>query len=109
MVEPSQPASVIPRRHSFAVSLFFACLFALSNSGFDNSEGLFHYQVARLFVDTGNIGFDQPQVGIFTTAPNGRTYASHEFGNVAMLIPMAAFNSATGKLMRERGIAEERI
>jgi hypothetical protein len=89
--------------------IFFLCLFWLTNCGFDTSEAINHYKVAVLFVETGNIGFDEPVKGVFTTAPNGRTYASHEFGNILLLIPTAAVNSAAHQALTSRGIAPERV
>jgi len=91
--------------------LFALCLFCLTNSGsgFDSSEGQDHYRVAKHFVETGQIGFEQPVTGIFTTAPNGRTYASHEFGNVLLLIPAAAANHALDRLLTSSGVGPEKV
>jgi len=47
--------------------------------------------------------------GVFTTAPNGRTYASHEFGNIFLLIPTAGANYALGALLTSYGLAPERV
>ena len=84
-------------------------LFTLTNCGFDTSEGESHYMVANLFVETGNIGFPEPRGGVFTTAPNGRTYASHEFGNVLCLIPTAALNHVLGRTLPSVGVAPSRV
>jgi hypothetical protein len=89
--------------------LFALCLFAFTNSGYDSSEGQYHYKVAKHFVDTGQIGFDQPVDGIFTKAPNGRTYASHEFGNVLLLIPTAAANRVVENLLTSARISKEKV
>ncbi len=89
--------------------LFALSLFCLTNSGFDTSEGQYHYMVAKHFVETGQIGFENPQTGAFTTAPNGRSYASHEFGNVLLLIPTAAANHALDRLLTSRGVGPEKV
>ena len=89
--------------------VFALCLFCLTNSGFDSSEGQDHYKVAKHFVETGQIGFEQPATGIFTIAPNGRTYASHEFGNVLLLIPTATANHALNRLLTSSGIGLEKV
>ncbi|MBD2102748.1 hypothetical protein H6F94_17990 [Leptolyngbya sp. FACHB-261] len=80
------------------VFIFFWSLFALTNSGFDNSEGGFHYQVAEHIIETGQLGFETSQPGIFTVAPNGRTYASHEIGNTLFFLPIAWLNLTLQKL-----------
>lgn len=77
----------------FNVFVFFWAIFALSNSGFDTSEGEFHYRVAEQIVKHGQLGFDTPQVGVFILAPNGRTYGSHEIGNTLFLLPTAFINN----------------
>ncbi|MBD2778414.1 glycosyltransferase family 39 protein [Iningainema tapete] len=74
------------------VFIFFCSLFALTNSGFDNSEGLFHYQVAVQLIKHGKLGFDTLPEGIFQLAPNGRAYAGHEIGNTLFLLPTAFIN-----------------
>jgi hypothetical protein len=74
------------------VFLFFVGCFFLTNSGVDTSEGVYHYRVAEQIIRHGQLGFDQNQVGIFTLAPNGRTYASHEIGNTLFLLPTASIN-----------------
>lgn len=74
------------------VFVFYWALLALTNSGLDNSEGGFHYQVAEHIIKHGQLGFDTPQPGIFSIAPNGRTYASHEIGNTLFFIPTAFIN-----------------
>lgn len=76
----------------FNVFIFFWAVFALSNSGFDTSEGEFHYQVAEQIVKHGKLGFDADRAGVFITAPNGRTYGSHEIGNTLFLLPTAFVN-----------------
>lgn len=75
-----------------SVFAFYCALFALSNSGVDSSEGLFHYQVAVQIIKQGQLGFDTPQDGIFQLAPNGRTYAGHEIGNTLFMLPTAFIN-----------------
>jgi hypothetical protein len=76
----------------FNVFIFFWALFALSNSGFDNSEGVFHYQVAAQIVKHGQLGFDNLPSGVFQFAPNGKAYASHEIGNTIFMVPTAFIN-----------------
>jgi Dolichyl-phosphate-mannose-protein mannosyltransferase len=76
----------------FSVFIFFWALFALSNSGFDNSEGVFHYEVAVQIVKHGHLGFDKLPSGIFQLAPNGKAYASHEIGNTLFMLPIAFIN-----------------
>jgi len=89
--------------------VFALCLFYLTNSGFDTSEGQDHYRVAKHFVETGQIGFERPVTGVFTTAPNGRTYVSHEFGNVLLLIPTAAANHALDRVLTSSGVGPEKV
>jgi hypothetical protein len=76
----------------FSVFTFFWALFALTNSGFDNSEGLFHYQVAVQIIKHGKLGFDTLPEGIFIVAPNGRAYGGHEIGNTLFMLPTAFIN-----------------
>jgi Dolichyl-phosphate-mannose-protein mannosyltransferase len=76
----------------FNVFIFCWALFALSNSGFDNSEGVFHYEVAVQIVKHGQLGFDKLPSGVFQFAPNGKAYASHEIGNTLFMIPTAFIN-----------------
>ena len=76
----------------FNVFIFFWALFALSNSGFDNSEGVFHYKVAVEIVKHGRLGFDKLPSGVFQFAPNGKAYASHEIGNTLFMLPTAFIN-----------------
>jgi Dolichyl-phosphate-mannose-protein mannosyltransferase len=84
------------------VFLFFIGCFFLTNSGVDTSEGVFHYKVAEQIIRHGQLGFDQTQVGIFTTAPNGRSYASHEIGNTLFLLPTAFVNVFLSGLLSGR-------
>ena len=49
----------------FNVFIFLWALFALSNSRFDNSEGVFHYEVAVQIVKHGQLGFDKLPSGVF--------------------------------------------
>lgn len=64
--------------------------FWLTNGGLDQSEAEYHFQVARQIVSKGRLGFDREMNGIFTQAPNGVTYASHEIGNTLLNLPLAA-------------------
>lgn len=76
----------------FNVFIFSWALFALSNNGFDNSEGIFHYEVAVQIVKHGKLGFDMLPSGVFQFAPNGKAYASHEIGNTLFVLPTAFVN-----------------
>lgn len=90
--------------------LFFLSVFWLTNSGFDTSEAGFQYEVAKRFVTTGQISFEQPQLhGVFSVAPNGRTYGSHEFGNTLFLIPAAVIGQGLGAVLTRTGMPGDRI
>jgi hypothetical protein len=82
-----------------AVFVLFGSIFCLTHSGFDSSEGMGHYKVAELIIREGALGFEQPQDGIFSQAPNGRTYASHEIGNTLFLLPAAALNGGLDRFV----------
>ncbi|BAZ41407.1 hypothetical protein NIES4101_73730 [Calothrix sp. NIES-4101] len=75
-----------------SVFIFFWAIFALTNSGVDSSEGLFHYEVAVQIVKHGQLGFATQPEGIFQVAPNGRFYAGHEIGNTLFMLPVAFVN-----------------
>jgi hypothetical protein len=77
-------------------------VFLLTSAGFDNSEGGFHYMVAQQILRHGSLGFADPQDGVFTVAPNGRTYASHEIGNTLFMLPVAGFNIVLEKALANR-------
>ncbi|WP_017661066.1 glycosyltransferase family 39 protein [Baaleninema simplex] len=76
-------------------------LFALTNSGFDTSEGTEHYFLAEHIVRTGRLGYtpDEIPIRLSYTAPNGNSYGSHEFGNVLFLLPTATLNLAIGAVL----------
>jgi hypothetical protein len=76
----------------FDVFIFFWAWFALTNNGWDNSEGSQAYLVAEQIVKHGKLGFDEPPEYLFNVAPNGRSYLAHEFGNVAFMLPTAFVN-----------------
>ncbi|MCP6762660.1 MAG: hypothetical protein NHB32_28770 [Fischerella sp. CENA71] len=92
------------------LNLFVFCfaLFALTNSGFDSSEGVFHYHVAVQIIKHGQLGFDTVQDGVFQVAPNGRSYAGHEIGNTLFLLPTALFNVILENIL-SRFISQETI
>lgn len=92
----------------FHLFIFFWALFALTNTGSDNSEGLFHYQVAYQIIKHGQLGFDTPQLGVFQIAPNGRTYAGHEIGNTLFMLPTALINVLLENLF-SRFLSPEKI
>jgi len=80
-------------------------VFLLTSAGFDTSEGTYDYRIAHLILTQGALGFATPAEGMFEDggctylAPNGRTYAYHEFGNVLFLIPAAAINIVLEKTL----------
>ena len=74
-------------------------VFVLTSAGFDTSEGGFHYMIAHQILTERSLSFEGPRDGIFTVAPNGRTYASHEVGNTLFLLPVAAFNIVLEKAL----------
>ncbi|HEU5117450.1 MAG TPA: glycosyltransferase family 39 protein, partial [Isosphaeraceae bacterium] len=55
------------------------------------------------------MSFDHPMQGIYTVAPNGRTYASHEFGNTLFLLPTAFVNHLLSQTLTRAGMSPERI
>lgn len=83
-----------------AIFLLFWSILAIVNSGWDTSEGNYHYAVAEHIIKTGRLGFDEFRHGIFTLAPNGRTYASHEIGNTLFYLPVAFINLSIDSLLR---------
>lgn len=85
----------------FSIFTFYFALFALSNSGVDSSEGLFHYQVALQIIKHGQLGFNTPQDGVFQLAPNGRIYAGHEIGNTLFMLPTAFINVMLERLLSQ--------
>ena len=96
-----QPGSVSATLVS-EVRLVFALIlsvFLLTSAGFDTSEGGFHYMIAHQILTEGSLSFAEPRDGVFTVAPNGRTYASHEIGNTLFLLPVAGFNIVLEKVL----------
>lgn len=75
-----------------SVFIFFWTIFIISNSGFDTSEGGYHYQVAVQIIKEGRLSFDTLPPGVFQVAPNGKFYAGHEIGNTLFLLPIAFIN-----------------
>jgi hypothetical protein len=71
---------------------FLLSIFFLTSAGYDTSEGSYDYAVARQIWTEGALSFSQPREGVYTVAPNGRTYASHEIGNTLFLLPVAGVN-----------------
>lgn len=92
----------------FNVLVFFWVLFALTNCGFDTSEGGYHYQVAVQIVKHGHLGFDNQPAGVFQVAPNGRFYAGHEIGNTLFMLPTAFVNCLVENIF-SRFISQENI
>lgn len=91
--------------HVFA---FFWAIFALTNSGMDSSEGDYHYQVAVQIIKHHRLSFDTLPSGIFTTAPNGLSYASHEIGNTLFMLPTALVNTVLESILSNK-VNPERI
>ncbi len=89
------------------VLVFFLCSFWLTNSGFETSEAVYQYAVARNVVETGRLGFDHPMEGIFHTAPNGMTYGAHEIGNAVVLIPVATLGAVANRVLLRLGFKPE--
>ncbi|MEH1780015.1 MAG: hypothetical protein V7L26_13015 [Nostoc sp.] len=92
----------------FHTLIFFLALFALSNCGFDTSEGRYHYQVAVQIIKHGQLGFDTLPNGVFQVAPNGRFYAGHEIGNTLFMLPTAFINVGLENIL-SRFISQENI
>jgi len=95
----------IPATLRTEIILVFALVcsvFILTSAGFDTSEGLYHYAIAHQVLAEGTLGFAQPRPGAYTIGPNGRTYASHEFGNTLFLLPVAGLNIALEKALASR-------
>lgn len=90
------------RREAVCIWFIFAAFYALTNNGFDTSEAKYHYAVATQLLTRGSLSFDHKMEGVFTTAPNGRTYASHEIGNTLLLLPVAAVNLTLGRILATR-------
>jgi len=80
------------RREILLIWISVGCIYLLTTRGYDDSEGKYHYAVARQILTRGELSFDHPMPGVFTVAPNGRTYASHEIGNALFQLPIAAVN-----------------
>lgn len=83
-----------------SVFIFFWALFALTNNGIDLSEGRYHYLLAEQIVRNGRLDFDSvPPDSVFSVAPSGKLYASHEIGNALFLLPTAFFNIFLEKIL----------
>lgn len=83
-----------------SVFVFFWALFALTNNGIDLSEGRYHYLVAEQIIKYGRLDFDSvPPDSVFSLAPNGKYYASHESGNTLFLLPTTAVNLLIEKIL----------
>jgi len=84
-------------------SIFWA-IFALTNSGFDTSEGSGHYYIAEHFIKTSQLGVPPGQNFIDTdyVAPSGWRYGAHEIGNTLFMLPTALFNVLLANLLAGR-------
>jgi hypothetical protein len=85
-----RPLSV--RRESALVFVALLSTFILTSSGFDTSEGGYHYQIARQIVTAGTLSLPSGGDGPLIVGPNGRVYGMHEIGNTVPLIPVAIVN-----------------
>jgi len=89
-------------REALLIWIGIGCIYLLTARGYDDSEGKYHYAVAKQILTHGELGFDHPMEGVFTVAPNGRTYASHEIGNTLFQLPIAAVNLWLEPLLASR-------
>jgi hypothetical protein len=81
---------------------FLLSIFFLTSAGYDTSEGSYDYAVAHQIWIAGTLGFSQHREGVYTVAPNGRTYASHEIGNTLFLLPAAGVNAVIERELASR-------
>jgi len=81
---------------------FLLSIFILTSAGYDTSEGSYDYAVAHQIWTEGALSFSQPREGVYTVAPNGRTYASHEIGNTLFLLPAAGVNVVLERALASR-------
>jgi len=111
MDEKQQRKTSVPASLRSEILLVFGLVlsaFLLTSAGFDTSEGTYDYRIAHLILTQGALGFATPAEGMFEDggctylAPNGRTYAYHEFGNILFLIPAAAVNIVLEKALVSR-------
>src|ERR1017187_9001889 len=58
--------------------------------------------IAHQIWSEGSLSFAEARKGIFTVAPNGRTYASHEIGNTLFMLPVAGLNIVLEKALAHR-------
>jgi len=82
-----------------SVLLFFWSLFALTNNGWDSSEGsIGAYLLAKNIIKHGELGSSTPLSYLFMVAPNSRYYLVHEIGNAAFMLPIAFINVTIEKI-----------
>jgi hypothetical protein len=86
---------ILPRNNMFInVFFFFWALFALTNSGWDSSEGSYGaYILAENIIKHGDLGFNTSPSYLFMMAPNSKHYLVHEFGNALFMLPTAVVNA----------------
>jgi hypothetical protein len=96
----SAPATL---RTEFVLVFAMVCsLFSLTSAGFDASEGSYDYVLAHEIWTQGTLSLRESREGPSTVAPNGRIYASHEFGNALFFLPVAGINVVLEKALASR-------
>jgi hypothetical protein len=76
-----------------SIFCFFWSLFALTNNGWDSSEGSFGaYVLAEQIVKHQDLGFETSPGYLFMMAPNSKYYLVHEIGNAVFMLPTALIN-----------------
>ncbi|MEY3255025.1 MAG: hypothetical protein RLZZ29_156, partial [Cyanobacteriota bacterium] len=75
------------------VFIFFWSLFALTNNGWDSSEGSYGaYVLAEQIIKHGDFSSNTSLSYLFDVAPNGKYYLVHEVGNALFMLPTAFLN-----------------
>jgi hypothetical protein len=77
-----------------SIWLVLVSVYALSNSGFDVTEGKYDLTLAEHLLATGQLGFDaDPAGGLSQPGRDGRFYLAHDIGNAVCLMPAAAIGA----------------
>jgi hypothetical protein len=79
---------VRPWRVPLLTGLFVLLVCALTNSGFDVTEGSEDLTLAARLIDAHTVAFDADPGGTSAPGPDGRFYLSHEAGNALPLLPV---------------------